>query len=244
MRIKVINPNTNRVLTDRIGATARAVAAPDTEIVATVPEAGPSAIESHYDLALAAVGLLQEVRDGERQSIDGYVLACFGDPGLNAAREIAPGPVVGMAEAAMHAASYLATKFSIVTTLERMRIVAERLVVSSGMERHCRGIHVIDMPISALADSRSNVKGRLIEACRKALHEDRSGAIVLGSGGMAGLGPELSRELGCPVIDGIAVAVKLVEGLVSLGLSTGRVFDLAPPGPKAYSGILAPFSPE
>ena len=43
---------------------------------------------------------------------DGFVIACFGDPGLDAARELADGPVVGIAEAAMHAASFLGRGFS------------------------------------------------------------------------------------------------------------------------------------
>jgi allantoin racemase len=59
-------------------------------------------IESHYDEALAVPGLLAAVRDGELAGADGHVIACFGDPGLAAAREIATGPVVGIAEAARH----------------------------------------------------------------------------------------------------------------------------------------------
>ena len=66
-------------------------------------------IEDHYDEAYAVPGLLGEVRIGETQGCAGYVIACFGDPGLDAAREIAKGPVIGIAEAAMHAASFVAT---------------------------------------------------------------------------------------------------------------------------------------
>ena len=50
-------------------------------------------------------GLLAAVRQGEAEGVDGHVIACFGDPGLLAARELARGPVLGIAEAAMHAAS-------------------------------------------------------------------------------------------------------------------------------------------
>lgn len=46
-------------------------------------------------------GLLGEIAAGERVGSDGYVIACFGDPGLDAARELERGPVVGIAEAAM-----------------------------------------------------------------------------------------------------------------------------------------------
>ena len=95
--IRVINPNTTASMTDTIREAAQAVAGPDTRIVATNPSMGPVSIESHYDEALASVGVLDEVRQGEQEGADGYVLACFGDPGLHAAQELASGPVVGIA---------------------------------------------------------------------------------------------------------------------------------------------------
>ena len=101
MRIKVINPNTTQSMTDKIGACARAAARPGTEVIAVSPSMGPASIESHYDEALNVPGLLAEIAAGEAQGIDGYVIACFGDPGLKAARELAGAPVVGIAEAAM-----------------------------------------------------------------------------------------------------------------------------------------------
>jgi allantoin racemase len=104
MRIVVINPNTTASMTRKIGEAARAVAAPGTKIVACNPAGGPVSIEGHYDEAVSAVGVLEEVLRGEAEGADGYVIACFGDPGLLAAREAARGPVLGIAEAAMHAA--------------------------------------------------------------------------------------------------------------------------------------------
>lgn len=103
MKIKVINPNTTASMTEKIGNAAQAVANPGTEIIATSPSMGPVSIEGHYDEALAVVGLLEEVRKGEAENINGYVIACFGDPGLLAARELTRSPVIGIAEAAMHA---------------------------------------------------------------------------------------------------------------------------------------------
>ena len=89
MKIKVINPNTSQGMTDRIAEAARAVASPGTEIIAWCPVDGPPSIEGHYDEALCVPGLLEAVRQGEADGVDGYVIACFGDPGLQAAREIA-----------------------------------------------------------------------------------------------------------------------------------------------------------
>jgi allantoin racemase len=187
MRIKVINPNTTASMTSKIGAAARAAAAAGTEIIAVNPDKGPVSIESHYDEAVSVIGLLEEVRAGEAAGVDGYVIACFGDPGLLAAREIARGPVLGIAEAAMHAASMIATGFSVVTTLERTRIISEHLVQAYGMARFCRKVRATELAVLDLEDESSDARRIIAAECRRALAEDGSGAIVLGCAGMADL---------------------------------------------------------
>ena len=229
-------------MTATIAAAARAVAAPGTEIVAATATTGPVSIEGHYDEAVAAVGMLQDLRAGEAKGCDGYVLACFGDPGLLAAREAVHGPVIGIAEAAMHAASFVATGFSVVTTLGRTRVIAEHLVRAYGMEHHCRRVRATDLAVLELEDPRSDARARILDECRRALDEDGSGAIVLGCAGMADLARDLSNELGVPVIDGVGVAVKFVEALVSLGLTTSKRGDLASPIAKPFLGPLATMS--
>ncbi len=243
MRIKVINPNTTGSMTQKIGEAARAAASPGTEVLAVSPTGGPVSIEGHYDEAYAVPGLLGEVRIGETQGCAGYVIACFGDPGLDAAREIARGPVIGIAEAAMHAASFVSTGFSVVTTLERTCVIARRLADRYGFRDTCRGVRGTDLPVLDLEDPSGVAYARILEECKRALAEDRSGSIVLGCAGMAGLCANLSKELGVPVIDGVAAAVKFVEALVSLGIGTSKLGDYAAPIPKKYTGAFAGFAP-
>jgi allantoin racemase len=50
MRILIVNPNTTASMTQKIGAAARRVASPGTEIVAVNPQHGPASIEGYYDL--------------------------------------------------------------------------------------------------------------------------------------------------------------------------------------------------
>ncbi len=243
MRIAVINPNTTQSMTDAIAAAAREVAAPGTEVVAITARSGPVSIEGHYDEAVAAVGLLETIR-AEGDVYDAYVIACFGDPGLRAVREMVRGPVLGIAEAAMHAATMVATGFSVVTTLSRTRIIAEHLVHGYGMERLCRKVRAIDVAVLDLDNPASDAKSRVLAECRRALAEDGSAAIVLGCAGMADLARALSAELGVPVIDGVAVAVKFAEALVGSGLATSKQGDLAPPLPKRYTGTLTALAPD
>lgn len=242
MRIKVINPNTTLSMTETIAASARAVAAPGTEIVAVSPQHGPVSIEGHYDEAMACIGLLDEVRKGEAEGFDAYVIACFGDPGLAAAREIARGPVIGIAEAAMRAASYLATGFSVVTTLARTIVIAEHLVVQYGAVSHCRKVRATEIPVLGLEDPQSDAYRKILAECRRALDEDGSGAIVLGCAGMADLCQRLTAELGVPVVDGVSAAVTMAEGLVRMKLQTSKRGDYAPPLPKPYIGLVSCFA--
>lgn len=243
MRIKVINPNTTRSMTELIGAAARKVAGPGVVIDAVNPAHGPASIEGHYDDAMACVGLLEEVRKGEAEGVDAYVIACFGDPGLDAAREIARGPVLGIAEAAMRAASFLATGFSVVTTLSRTVVIAEHLVDRYGVRSHCRRVRATDIAVLELENPASDAYRNIRDECRRALAEDRSGAIVLGCAGMADLCERLSAELGVPVIDGVGAAVVMAEALLRMNLATSKHGDYAKPLPKSYCGLLSAYAP-
>lgn len=237
--IQVINPNTSLAMTEKIGAAARAVAAADTGILAVCPGQGVPSIEGHFDEAIAAMGVVELVRSGREQGVCGHVIACFGDPGLLAARELAQGPVIGIAEAAMHMATLVATRFSIVTTLPRTLIMARHLLQRYGFEHHCAALHAIDLPVLALEDASGLAQEKVRQRCLQAKREDGSGAIVLGCGGMADLAQQLTRELDLPVIDGVTAAVKMVESLVALGLGTSKHGDLALPLRKKLSGQFA-----
>jgi allantoin racemase len=149
-RIAVINPNTTASMTASIACAARAAVDPSTEVLAVTNAHGPASIESHDDEALAVPGLLAEVAAGEADGVDGYVIACFGDPGLEAARELAGGPVVGIAEAGFHLATLLGRSFSVVTTLARTMGQAEHLVHRYGFADRCRSIYACEVPVLEL----------------------------------------------------------------------------------------------
>lgn len=244
MKIKVINPNTTLSMTDKIAAAARAAAAAGTEIIAVSPQMGPVSIEGWHDEAFATIGVIDEVRRGEAEGCDGYVIACFGDPGLGAAREIARGPVVGIAEAAMHAASLIGGGFSIVSMQERSRQGLEHLVHAYGMERHCRAIRMTDLPVLELEIEGSDAQAKVIEECRRAIIEDHSDSVLLGCGGMSDLMAKVSDAIGAPAIDGVTAGVKLVEALVGMGLGTSKRQSYARPLPKTYTGSFSAYGLE
>ena len=243
MKILLVNPNTTSSMTDKVGETAKTVAASGTEIIAVNPEYGPVSIEGYYDEVFSIPGLLEEVRKGEASGCDGTVIACFDDTGLDAARCIASGPVVGICEAAMQIASLLANSFSVVTTLRRSIPALEELKVKYGMSRKCNRIRATDVPVLELENPDSEASKLIRGEIQEALDEDRSEAIVLGCAGMADLASELSKEFGVPVIDGVSAAVKLVESVVAIGLQTSKINGYAFPRSKQYFGLFKTFQP-
>ena len=240
MKLLLVNPNTSSAMTGAMTQEAQAVAAPGTQVFGRQPSFGPVSIESHFDEVFGAAGVAELVRLAQPEGFDAVLIACFGDPGLDAARELTSAPVLGIAEAAFHAASFIATGFSVVTTLTRTCVMAERLVQRYGFEHCCRGIHGTDIPVLALEACGEDTVAQIESAAREALRQDRSGAIVLGCGGMAALCRTLQQRLGVPVVDGVSAAVKFAEALVALGLKTEKRGDYASPLPKRWVGWAAP----
>jgi len=232
MRIQVINPNTCLEMTQSIAESAIKVAADSTEIIAVSPSQGVASIEGHYDEAIASFHLLELVKQGQSQHVDGHIIACFGDPALDAARELTDAPVIGIAEAAFHMATLIATKFSIVTTLKRTKIIAEHLLHQYGYSHKCEKIHCIDLPVLDLEKNEKETYEKLLETCLRAKENDGVGAIVLGCGGMSKHVESISKELNIPVIDGVTAAVKLLEALHGLGLRTSKWGDYDYPNQK------------
>ncbi|KMO71936.1 aspartate/glutamate racemase family protein [Mycolicibacterium chlorophenolicum] len=232
--IWVVNPNTTEAMTAAITRSALAVVAPGTTVAGITPESGPPSIESHYDEAMSVPGVLTAIRRGEEQGVDGYVIACFGDPGLDAAREVARGPVIGIAEAAMHTASHLGRGFSVVTTLGRTIGRAAELAERYGMQRFCRGIHACELPVLDLDTDPDAVK-IVTEACRQAVDADGSDVVVLGCAGMADMCAVISADVGVPVVDGVSAATLTVQSLVAMGLKTSTRGEYAPPPEKVYA---------
>lgn len=231
-------------MTKTIAAAAAQAARPGT-VIRTVESAfGPGSIEGAYDDAFAVPGMLERIKEGESQGADAHVIACFDDTGLDAARSIADAPVVGIGEAGFHAAAMVAHRFAVVTTLSRSVPILENNLLRYGLERRCARVRATDLPVLELDNPGSNARARIADEIRIALDHDGAEAIVLGCAGMADLAASLSAEFGIPVIDGVAAAVVMAEGLAAIGLRTSKRGGFARPLPKTYSGPFAPYSPK
>lgn len=207
--ILFINPNGTTRMTDLIAEAARAVAAPDVEILARTNLAGPPSIQGPEDGAAAVPGLLRIVR--ETDYVDAIVIACFDDTGLEEARAIASCPVIGIGEAAFHAASLLGRPYSVVTTLSVAVPVIEGNLARYGVAG-CVRVRASEVPVLDI----DGAEARIGAEVARAIVEDGAGTIVLGCAGMADLPERLTRAHGVPVIDGVAAACGLARMLASL----------------------------
>ncbi|SLN24851.1 Glutamate racemase [Falsiruegeria litorea R37] len=221
MKILVINPNTTTSMTEKIGIAAKAVARPDTEIVATNSQDGPASIQGYLDVANCIPGLLAEV--SRHQDVDAIVIACFDDTGVDAVRSLVNVPVLGIGEAAYHAATMIANKFSVITTLSRSVPGLEHNLMRYGLAQKCARVRATDIPVLKLEEGDPATMFKIKSEIRDSIEQDNTEAIVLGCAGMADLMAQLSEEFGLPVIDGVAAGVTFAEALVNNRLGTSKI---------------------
>lgn len=223
MKIKIINPNTCLDMTKSIEMVANEYAHANTNIVAVSPKRGPISIESYYDEALATIGVMEEIVTSQTEMFDGYIIACFGDPGLSQAREITDTPVVGIAEASMFMACMLGSRFSILSTVKRFEIPMLELIKKYGLESRCASVRYTDMPVIEFEQNKKKGEQNLLEIAYKAVNEDNAEVLCLGCAGMVGFDKILEKKIGVPVIDPVAAAVKALEGIIGCRKKTSKV---------------------
>ena len=242
MRLTIINGNTCDAMTQGIDAAARTVQSAQTQIKTVQPKMGPESLECYYDEYLAIPGILEQiVLDGEA---DAFIIACWGDPGIEAAREITPRPVVGIAEASMYVANMLAAKWSVVTTTHRVRDIVEKTVQKTGLKDRCASVRTTDLAVLDTEHNREATVQALLEMGRIAIATDGAEALCLGCAGMSRLDRQLEEALGVPVIDSVTAAVKLAEALVTLGKTTSKHMTYRPPELKAVPGYPTHLQPQ
>ncbi|WP_102108944.1 aspartate/glutamate racemase family protein [Oceaniglobus roseus] len=239
MRIHVINPNATTAMTEQIGRAARRAASPGTEIDLATAEGTPVSIEGYADEALCIPPMLAAIRAAEARGAQTHVLACFDDPGLDAAREVAGGPVLGICQASIQVAMTLAARFSVVTTLPRSVPIIEDLADAYGAGRRLRRVRSIDLPVLALDEEPARAFRLLCSEVRIAATQDGAELVILGCAGMAELCDRLAAETGVPVLDGVTAAVRLAEALIGMGARTSKLGSYNWPRQK-----LGGFTPE
>jgi allantoin racemase len=226
-RLALINPNTSEQHTAEMASAASAVLPEGATVIALTAPRGPSSIETSAEEVLAAAEVLELVRG--HPDADAYLVACFGDPAVEAARELTTAPVVGIGEAAYRAVLMLARRFAVITTLARGLPDIEDRMDRLGVRRGCVGVLPLGIPVAEQGAEFGATNNAIVAAARRAVEELGAEALVLACGGMAQVEAVVRERVGVPASNGVAFGALLAFALWQAGLRTSRLGSLAPP---------------
>lgn len=234
MKIMVINPNTSVSMTEHIREALIPIKRKDTELTVICPDKGPETIESAYDEAYAIPPTLELVKRANQEGFDAVILACFSDPGIEAAKEISNIPVVGIEESTLHIAAMLGAKFTVLTPRKERIPSKKEHVHMRSLERALASVRSLDLSVADTDADPEKTKTRIFEIAKKAVEEDGAEVIILGCGGMAGYSEEIEEKLKIKVLDPSAIALKIAEAMVDLGLAPSKVGLYSIPPDKLF----------
>lgn len=203
MRVLLINPNVSGDMTERIAAAARVHLPAAAELVTATASFGAEVIASRSAFAIAGHAALDAFAR-HAGGCDAVILACFGDPGLEALREIADVPVAGLLDASVRRCGELSQPFGIVTAGALWRPMLEERIATMDERGLLRGIETIN--VSGLEISRAPGQAiAVIDAAAARLAARGAEAVVLGGAAMVGLAGRLATPV--TVIDCLEAAV-------------------------------------
>lgn len=209
--ILAINPNTTEAVTARVGENLRTTA-PGVDWRLATGAFGARYVVSEAAYAIASHATLAAWAE-HANGVHAVLLACFGDPGLFALRELSEAPVVGLAEAAMRAAIEAGPRYSIVTGGARWRAMLARHAQALGLGETLASVRTTTITGAHAAADPAKAVAALAAECRAAREEDGAQAVILGGAGFAGLGARVAQAAGLAVIDSVEAGARAAEAL-------------------------------
>src|ERR1700688_82159 len=213
-RIRVINPNSNPVVTQALAEALKPLEFADgPELTCETLAEGPYGIESQADADSVVMPLRRLVESDNGSAA--FVIACYSDPGLHVCREATDRPVFGIAECGVLTALARAESFGVIAIAQRSIRRHIRYLRQIGLMERLTGERPLNMSVAETASGEGTL-AKMIEVGRSLKDEDGAGAIVMGCAGMARHRKPLEQALGIPVIDPTQAAVTMALGTVQL----------------------------
>lgn len=236
MRILLINPNTMSQMTDLVMRVVQPHMPADVTLVPVTGRFGAHYIASRAAAAIAGHAALDAfAQHGE--ACDAVYLACFGDPGLFALKELARIPVIGMAEASCKRAAQTAGRFSIVTGGERWGPMLREFVAQLGLGDHLAAVETVAPTGADIAADPEGSIALLAAACNRTADRDGAKAVILGGAGLAGLAARVQPHVGVPVLCSVETGAKAVLAALAGDYDKPAAGDLACPPPVGSTGL-------
>jgi len=217
-KILVINPNSTEAVTrgiDEACAPLRMPGGPQIEC-ATLKD-GPPGIETQQHVDSVVSPLVKKIASTDASA---YVIACYSDPGLHAAREATKRPVLGISECGILTALTLGQKFGVIAILQKSIPRHLRYMGALGVMDRLAGELPVGLPVVELSDEKKTF-GRMMDVGKRLRDEHGADVIVMGCAGMARYRKPLQEAVGIPVVEPTQAAVTMAIGRVRLGWESG-----------------------
>lgn len=212
----VINPNSSQSVTQGIDAAIDPLRSFGIPIRCLTLAKGPPGIESQRQADLT-IGPMLELAAAQ-QDAAGYVIACFGDPGLHALRDQTRLPVVGIQEAAVMTALTLGQRFGVIAILQKSIPRHLRAFGAMGVIDRLAGDRALGLGVAELADSERSLNA-MIATGKKLRDDDGANVLIMGCAGMARYREPLQQATDLPVVEPSQAAVSMALGQIKLNLS-------------------------
>jgi len=228
LKILVINPNTSETNRQILIDVLTPFLKPNLEIDVINAESGPEGLASWSDKQIQGAAILPMIAQAEIDDYDGVVIACFGDPGIEAAKEIIDIPVVGIAEAAFLLTPILCHKALLLETSKTSIPRMERYIRQLGLKEGSIEVRAINTEqnwsVVESLHNREKSKRLIIETIRKILEESNVELIIPGCSAMSEHTNTIQEELGIPVIDPVVAGVQIIIALINMNLAQSKRF--------------------
>lgn len=212
----VINPNSSQTVTDGIDAAIAPLRSFGIPIRCLSLAEGPAGIETQRQADLTIAPMLRLA--AAQKDAAGYVIACFGDPGLHALRDQTELPVVGIQEAAVMSALTLGQRFGVIAILPASIPRHLRAFGAMGVLDRLAGDRALGLGVADLAAPGKSLDA-MIATGKRLRDEDGANVLIMGCAGMAMYRDLLQEATGLPVVEPTQVAVSMALGQIQLGLS-------------------------
>lgn len=205
--IFVINPNSLRLATEAIAqAIAPFEGKTGLHFEFVTFDDGPPGIVTLRDAERAAP-LVTDFVETRKDEAAGFIVACYSDPGVLAARELAQVPVVGIGEASLEKACETGKCVGVIAISSKAIERHWRSYRAWGFAQYIAGERAIDLAVDESGDE-ALALARLVQAGRGLRDVDGADVLVLGCAGMATLRDKVAQTLGMPVIEPCAAAAE------------------------------------
>lgn len=204
--IHIINPNSSVSVTDTMQAAARAhFPQSGDRMHFAILQDGPAGIASQADADRAAT-LVFDYIDRNRDQASAFVIGCFSDPGLFAARDRQL-PVVGIGVTGIAWAAALSSRVGVVAMSQGAIPRHMRHYAALGLSGLIVGERGIDLPAAETGGELA--LARIIEAATALRDRDGAEVIVMGCAGMSRLRADVEQAIGLPVVDPVVAGITL-----------------------------------